>query len=426
MFLQYAVPGAWWPVFSLRLHELGFGPVEMAWGFASSALGAILASLVAGQVADRWVAAEKCIAFCGAASGILLLALAEATSPAAVCLLCVASWLMLIPTLTLGLTLSMTHLHSPEREFAGVRLWGTVGWMGAGWLLGYWFTEPDWLLPLLQGWLGRDGHAIADSQRLAAVLAFVLAGYALTLPHTPPARRAKTWLAPLEAVHLLRRRSFAVLCLCAFCYHVTLPFSQQQTPLLLRELDVPLTWIGPTLTIAQTTEVITLGLLPWLSWRLGMRNTLLLGLWTWVAALAALTAGEPTWLVISSQALNGFCVTCYVVRGQVFINRQAGPGIRASAQGLFVMLNGFGLLAGNLLVGWVRHEFAGQFSPTFGVGLAIAIAAALIFMVGFEKEAWPAPEAPRDVLPSFATGSVQTGAINSTPAAVASGADAGA
>jgi MFS family permease len=391
MFLLYAVPGAWWPVFSLRLRELDFGPVEMGWAFAGYALGAILASLAAGQVADRWVAANRCIACCAAAAGVLLLALAEATGPVTVCLLCLGSWLMIMPTLTLGLTLSMTHLRRPDRDFGGVRLWGTVGWVVAGWLLGYWFTEPDWLLPLLHDWFGRDGHAVADSQRLAGLLSFALAAYALTLPHTPPAHRAGIWLAPLQALHLLRRRSFAVLCLCAIGVHITLPFSQQQTPLLLDELGVPREWIGPTLTVAQSMEILSLGLLPWLGNWLGMRRTLLLGLATWAAALALLTVGHPAWLVIGSQLLNGFCITCYLIRGQVFINHQAGPDIRASAQGLFTMLNGAGLLCGNLLVGWVRHVCDGQFAPTFAVGLAIAVAAALVFFLGFEKRPTPVP-----------------------------------
>ena len=414
MLLLYAVPGAWWPVFSLRLRELAFGPVEMGWAFAGYALGAILASLAAGQAADRWLPAEKCIAVCGTAAGVLLLALSEATSPLAVCLLCLASWLMIMPTLTLGLTLAMTHLPSPEREFGRVRLWGTVGWVSVGWLLGYWFADPGWLLPL-HDWLGRDGHAVADSQRLAGVLSFALAAYAMTLPHTPPARSGGSWLAPLQAAHLLRRRSFAVLCLCAFGLHVTFPFTQQQTPLLLRELGVPPQWIGPTLTLGQVMEVASLVLLPWIGGRLGMRGTLLLGLVTWAAALAVLAAGHPAWLVIGSLLLNGFCVTCYMVRGQVLLNRMAGPAIRASAQGLFAMLNGCGLLCGNLLVGWVRHEYDGRFGPTFAVGLAIACAAVVLFVYGFEREGSVPPFNPVDVMPPESVKTVATGAAEKVP-----------
>jgi MFS family permease len=419
MFLQYAGPGAWWPVFSLRLHELNFGPVEMACGFASSAIGAIVASLIAGQVADRWLPAEKCIAGCAAAAGLLLFTLAEATTPAAVCLLCIASWLMIIPTLTLGLTLSMAHLRRPERQFAGVRLWGTVGWAGAGWLVGYWFAEPDWLLGLAHDWLGRECHSVADSQRLAAILAFVLAVYALTLPHTPPARRASSWLAPLEAVHLLRGRSFAILCFCAVCVHMTLPFSQQQTPLLLQELGVPHGWIFPALTIAQSMEVLSLGMLPWLERSFGLRNTLLFGLATWAAALAILTTGEPTWLVIASQTLNGFCITCYLVRAQVYVNQHAASDIRASAQGLFVLLNGVGLLAGNLLVGYVRRIFAGQFAPTFAIGLSITLAAVVVFLLGFEKKPQTARRMSEKKISPFTKHAAPPASVHSSSAAIA-------
>jgi MFS family permease len=418
MFLMYAVPGAWWPVFTLRLEELNFTPMEMSWAFASSALGAVLASLVAGQVADRWVPAERCIAFCSTMAGVLLMVLAQVTSPWAVCLTSIACWLMIVPTLTLGLTVSMAHLRSPEQQFGPVRMWGTVGWVLAGWLLGYWFTDPTWLAPVRE-LVGEEISNVADSQRLGAMLALLLAAYALTLPHTPPAKQARSWLAPLQAAHLLRHRSFAVFVLCAFCVHITFPFSQQQTPLLLKDLGVPLRWVGPTLTIAQSMEILTLFLLPVLGWRLGMRNTLLLGLATWAAALAILTAGRPAWLVIGSQALNGFCITCYLVRGQVFINRQADPSIRASAQGLVVMINGIGLLLGNLLVGWARHEFGGQFAPTFTVGLMIATIAVVVFVFGFERERPVTPFNPIEVMPPRSVGGGTAPIVTATTPAVA-------
>jgi MFS family permease len=419
MFLLYAVPGAWWPVFSLRLRELAFEPVEAGWAFAGCALGATLASLVAGQVADRWLPAERCIVVCGTAAGVLLLVLAEATSPAAVCLLCLASWLMITPTLTLGLTLTMTHLRSPERDFGRVRVWGTAGWVVVSWLLGYWFAAPDWLLPLQQDWLGRDGKAVADSQRLAGVLSFALAAYAMTLPPTPPARGTGSWLAPLGAVHLLRRRAFAVLCLCAFCLHVTFPFTQQMTPLLLGERGVPLEWIGPTLTLAQAMEVLLLGLLPWIGRSLGLRGTLLLGLVSWATALAVLAAGHPAWLVIGSLLLTGMCVPCYVIRAQVLIGRMARPASRASVQGLFAMLNGCGLLCGNLLVGWVRPEDAGRFGPAFAVGLAIAAAAVVAFIYGFEREGPVSPFSPGEIPPPQASGTASPRAGTPARAAVA-------
>src|SRR5262249_37468889 len=154
-------------------------------------------------------------------------------------------------------------------------------------------------------------HRLADAFRLGSVLAFALAAYALTLPHTPPARRAGGVPAPLAALRLLRDRAFAVYWLCAFGVCVTLPFYPQGAPLLLRHPGVPPEWVGPTLTLSQSTEVLTLAVLPVILLRLGMRGTLWFGLVAWTLLLALLTLGRPAGLIVAALGLNGVCICCY-------------------------------------------------------------------------------------------------------------------
>jgi MFS family permease len=386
MFLQYAVPGALVPLFSLRLQELGFTPLEIGWACATQALAALVSPLVAGQVADRWFPAERCLAACAFASATTLWVLAELTSPSTVFGTSLVFWLLMGPVLTLGISVSFAHLERPERDFGPVRMWGTVGWMVPGWLLGYWFSNPEWLiggLALLRP--ARPSGELADAFRLAGLFGFVLGAYALTLSPTPPKRRAGAWLAPLAALSLLRGRAFAIYGLCQFGVCVTVPFSIQVTPLLLEALGVPRPWLGPTLTLAQSTEMVALWLLPVLLLRLGIRGTMLVGLLAWAGALGILTLGQPTWLVVASQGLNGLCICCYIVAGQVFVNSRAHGEVRASAQALLAFVNGLGMLAGNLLVGGVRRQVNGEFRPTFAVGAAIALGLVVIFALGFRE-----------------------------------------
>jgi MFS family permease len=123
--------------------------------------------------------------------------------------------------------------------------------------------------------------------------------------------------------------------------------------------------------------------LPLLLLRLGMRGTMLLGLIAWALLLTMLTVGYPVWLVIASLSLNGFCISGFIVAGQVFANSKAGEDVRVSVQGLLNVTNGLGLLAGNLLVGWVRQQAHERFMPTFGVGAVIAAALVVAFFIGF-------------------------------------------
>src|SRR5436309_1120937 len=106
MFLQYAVQGAMWPLFTLRLQELGFTPLEMGWACASQSLAALVGPLVAGQVADRWVPAERCLGACSLVAGALLWVLAELTTPIPVFGLSLAFWLVMGPATMLGTAVS--------------------------------------------------------------------------------------------------------------------------------------------------------------------------------------------------------------------------------------------------------------------------------------------------------------------------------
>jgi MFS family permease len=384
MFLEYAPAGALVPLFSLRLQELGFTPGQIGWACATQALATLVGPLAAGQVADRWWPAERGVTVCALVAAAFLWLLAGTTGPWAVVLLTLGFWLFMAPAISLGAAITLSHLADPPREYGRVRLWGTVGWMVPGWLLGYWFCDPPWLCRCL-GCLGSGlAHSeLADAFRLAALFAVALGVWGLALPHTPPRRRLGSPLATLGALRLLRDRSFAVFALGNVCVYLTAAFSSQGTPLLLQQLGVSRPWLSPLQTLSQGTEIVSLSCLPLLLPRLGMRRTMLAGLAAWTLGLAAFTAGRPLWLVVAMQGTWGLAVCGYLVTGQVFANGRARGDIRASVQALLPFTGGLGMLLGNLLAGWVREQAGGALAPTFAVAAAVAAGSVLVFALGF-------------------------------------------
>jgi MFS family permease len=387
MFLLYATMGSWVPMLSVRLDQLGFSPDEIGLVSATAAMAYLAAPLAAGQVADRWIAGERCICVGAAIAGGLLWWLADLDDPAAVFWVSLAFWLVTVPVVTVGTALTFTHLDDPPRHFGKVRVWGTVGWAAAAWLVGLWL------------WLGRQPWwhdavgvttSLADIFHVGALMCFALAAYALTLPHTPPRRRGGDWLAPLQALRLLRHRDFAIYLVSSLLLYTTIPFNSQTTPLLLKASGIAPEYLGPVLTLGQSMEIALLALLPAVLGRLGVRGTLLCGILTWTAGLSVFALGEPGWLLVAAVACNGVCVACFMVGGQVFLNSRAHGPIRASTQSLLVFVNGLGLLAGNLLAGWVREQTAPEFTPTYLTAVAVATALVLFFHLGFPR---PAPEA---------------------------------
>jgi MFS family permease len=387
MFLAFAVQGAWVPIFSVFLKELDFTPAAVAWAFAAYSLSSLVAPLVWGQIADRWVPAERCISWCAMINVAILWYVPSLRQPAAMFVACVLFWFFMIPVNSLGTALTLRQLEHPERSFGRVRLWGTIGWVFACVLLTIWLRE---VMPALG--VAAAEPVYADSFRLAALFAALLSGYSLTLPSTPPAPVVRALEAPSEglrrlhrlidapmlAIRLLRRRVFLTYSLCVFGFYLTYPFVSQMTPLLLEDLGIQRDLLPTVTTVAQTTEVATLALLPWLLRRVGTRATMVLGIGSWTLGVTVYAIGRPTELVVAALATQGLFIGCFLVAGQMFVNRQSLPDVRASAQGLMVLIGGAGLLLGHFLVGWVRVLTADHFSLAF---LPAAIASGILIMV---------------------------------------------
>ncbi len=401
MFLQYATPSALLQLYTLHLNQLGMGPLETAVCCSTQALATVLIALFVGQAADRWFSAERCLAVCSLLGSVVLWLLSSVTGFWSILFLTGLFWLLITPTVMLGTTICFTHLSDPERQFGPVRLWGTVGWMVPGWvLLGYRLLVADPTASLT---------SCTDLFRIGSLSALILGLYALTIPHTPPRPSTDRRPAPLAALALLRGWPFLVFCVCTLGVCITFPFTSQATPLLLRRLDVPDLWLSPILTLSQLTEVLSLGLLPLLFLRLGMRGVMLLGLASWLTAMTVLSLGQPVGLVIASLGLNGLFVTCFLVTGQVFVNGQATGDLRASVQSLITLVNGFGQFLGHLLIGWLRFVYEDELPQAFTVAVFLTGGLLVLFLVGFQErsrgEEVSDPSPRSDRIPAVVPGS---------------------
>jgi MFS family permease len=141
------------------------------------------------------------------------------------------------------------------------------------------------------------------------------------------------------------------------------------------------------LTLCQTTEILCLALLPSLLARFGLKATMGAGGLAWTAGLTLLSIGTPLGLVLSALPASGVFICCFVIAGQVFVNRQASADIRASAQGLLILINGSGLLLGHLLVGWIRDVTGDSYAIAYGVAAGLAAVLIVLFLAGFTTAA---------------------------------------
>ena len=357
MALLYAIQGAWWPLLAIHLRERGFSGWERGWIYGSLPIALIIASLGVGRLVDRFVAIQRYLAGGCLAGGMVLVLLAAADESGSGfpvwLMLMLTYWLVMAPLYGLSNTMAMRNLDRPAERFGQVRLWGTVGWMGVG-----------WLVTLI---MSRTGQGVSIAFGMAAMTALGTAALCLSLPHTPPLDRqppspSETAGDPQASVvlDLMRDRSTWVYLVCGFGVSLTTPFMFQAVPPYLERSGLPQEWVPTALTLGQLPEIAALAATPWLLSRLGFRITMALGILAWIVRYGSLALGVPLWAAILGNLLHGVAVANFSIVGQMYMDHQAPGTRRASAQALNVVItSGLGALCGSLLAG-VTTDFLGE------------------------------------------------------------------
>ncbi len=388
MFLEYMVWGAWSPVLSIYLGDRGFTGIQIGVIYSLLPLGCMIAPIIGGQVADRYIATEKLLAGLHFAGGLLLCGMATMTSYERLLPMMLVWSLVYAPTLALTNSITFHHLPDAEKRFGLVRVFGTLGWIAVGLLL----TALRKMWPETQGLPGLGG---ADSLWLGGFLSLALALFCLALPATPPARAGRSPWAFLSAFKLMRDPSFALFIIIAFIVSTELMFYYVLTGPFLQTIGIEPDNVPAVMTVAQIAEIGTMLALPWMLDRWGIRKTMALGIIAWPLRYAIFAYGEPTGLVVAALTLHGLCYVCFLVVSFIYVNSAAAPDIRASAQGFvtFVTL-GAGLYFGSLFAGWIKDYFTTGVAPdqtvnytnVFLVPCALTVVCALAFFLWFKEK----------------------------------------
>jgi NHS family xanthosine MFS transporter len=81
----------------------------------------------------------------------------------------------------------------------------------------------------------------------------------------------------------------------------------------------------------------------------------------WVLRFGLFAYGDPAeglWMIILSCIIYGMAFDFFNISGSLFVETQSEPAIRASAQGLFMMMtNGVGAFLGSYLSGIIIDTF---------------------------------------------------------------------
>lgn len=360
-FLQFFIWGAWLTSLGVYLgNSLEFTGSQIASVFATMGIAAVIMPTVIGIIADKWINAERLLCILHIGGGLILFLLSETIVFEQFFWLMLLYNCMYMSTLGLSNSLAYNTLKSNGldviKSFPPIRVWGTVGFIGAMWLV----DICQWTTSNYQIYLAS-----------AASLLYGI--YALTLPkyiREPSLENTSIRsILGLDALYLFKKRQMAVFfifsMLIGSALQITNTFGQPfLTDFSLVDIysdSFTVRHPGILTSISQISEALFILAIPFFLRKYGIKTVMLMSIGGWVLRFGLFGIGDPGSgfvFLLLSMVVYGLAFDFFQISGSLFIEQQVKPSIRVSAQGIFIfMTNGVGTIIGTKLSGWVVDHF---------------------------------------------------------------------
>ncbi len=357
-FLEFFVWGSWLISMGGYMFTLHFTGTQISSIYGTMGLASLITPALLGIVADRWINAERVLGLCHLAGAAMLLWASTVTDYPTLYLAMLLNCMAYMPTIALNNTVSYIVLEKRGfniiKDFPPIRVWGTIGFIAAMWTV--------------------DLSGLNQSHKqlyVSAAAAIVMGLYCFTMPACPPARtsekRSLSSALGLDAFVLFRNRKmltffiFAMLLGAALQITNTfgLPFLSDFSATYPNSFAVR----HPNVlsSVAQISETLFILTIPYFLQRFGIKRVMIMSMFAWVFRFGLFGLGNPGTgfiLLILSMIVYGMAFDFFNISGSLFIEREADLKIRASAQGLFMLMtNGLGAYLGGFFSGRVVDHF---------------------------------------------------------------------
>ncbi len=346
MFLQFFIWGAWYVTLGIVMGKYGMSAV-IGDAYSLGPVASILSPFLLGMIVDRFFASQKVLALLHIAGAILLYLmpgqLANGAARHGVLLGIIFVYMLCyMPTIALSNNVAFHSLgQSSEKYFPIVRVFGTIGWIVAGLLVGFaGISESTSIFPL------------------AGTASLLLGIFSYTLPDTPPPAKGKPLalrdLFCADAFsELFRQRNFIIFIICATLISVPLAayFAFAGPFIAANHIDN----VSSVMSLGQMSEFFFMLLIPFFFRRLGVKNMLLVGMLAWFLRYAMFAMGiaeAMRWMIYLGIILHGVCYDFFFVIGYMYTDKIASTKIKGQAQSLMTLFTyGIGMLFGSQISG---------------------------------------------------------------------------
>jgi NHS family xanthosine MFS transporter len=358
-FLEFFVWGAWLISMSQYMfNELGFTGVQVGSIYGTMGVASLFAPALLGIVADRWVNVERLLGLCHIIGAGLLLWASTVTDYPTFYVIMLLNSIMFMPTIALNNTVSYIILeergYNIVKDFPPIRVWGTVGFICAMWMVDFagWTKSPFQLY-------------------ISAGAGLFLGIYAFTMPECPPAkiqiRKNLISSLGLDAFVLFKRKKMIIFFLFAMLLGAALQITNAYGGAFLDDFRTAyadsfgVKHPNLLLSISQISETLFILTIPFFLQRFGIKKVMLMSIFAWVLRCGLFGIGNPgdgLFFLFLSMVVYGMAFDFFNISGSLFVEKEADIKIRASAQGLFMMMtNGVGAFFGTMIAGKVVDYF---------------------------------------------------------------------
>jgi nucleoside transporter len=383
MFLEFFIWGSWFVTMGTYLGKnLMSDGVQVGSAYSTQSLGAIIAPFIIGLIADRFFAAQKILGVLHLAGGALLWFASTSLNFESFFPFILGYMIAYMPTLALVNSISFKQMKDPEKEFPSIRVFGTIGWIVAG---------------IIIGWLNweQSGNLVLTF-KMASVGSILLGLLSFALPHTPPLKKGeKTTIGDilgLDAIGLLKNKSFLMFFIASVAICIPLSFYYNFTNPFLNEVGMKAA--AGVQALGQVSETGFMILMPLFFVRLGVKKMLAIGMIAWVVRYLFFAFGNADsnyWMLIGGIVLHGICYDFFFVTGQIYTDRLAGERFKSAAQGFITLATyGVGMLIGSFISGIVVDKYVvgsgHQWYNIWIIPAGIAAVVAILFLLFFSDK----------------------------------------
>jgi nucleoside transporter len=381
MFLEYFVWGAWYVTLGTymgeNLHSTG---LQIGSAFGALAIATMISPFIVGMIADRYFAAQKIMGVFHILGAVLLFFATRIFDNGIFFWVILFYSLLYMPTIALSNTVAFNQMTDPGKQFPWIRVFGTLGWIVAGLLIGFLAIEKS-----------------ANTFYLAAGVSVVLGLFSFFLPDTPPkGKSADTTVSKafgLDALVLFKNIPYVVFFIAAILVCIPLSFYYGFANPFLNEIGVHNA--AGKMILGQVSEGLFILAIPFLFNSIGVKNMLLLGMGAWILryiCFAYGNTGANEWMLYAGIVLHGVCYDFFFVTGYMYTEKKAGIKIKNAAQGLFTFATyGLGMFIGTKFSGEIvdKHiinSTSHDWTKIWLVPAYIAIGVLIYFILFFREK----------------------------------------